>query len=25
MCILYAVITRFLLTRTQAWRRPVTI
>jgi len=25
VCILYAVITRFLLTRTQAWRRPVTI
>ena len=25
MCILYAVITRFLLTRTQAWRLPVTI
>jgi iron(III) transport system permease protein len=25
MCILYAVITRLLLTRTQAWRRPVTI
>jgi iron(III) transport system permease protein len=25
MCILYAVITRFLLTRTQAWRRSVTI
>jgi len=25
MCILYAVITRFLLTRTQAWRRPITI
>jgi iron(III) transport system permease protein len=25
MCILYAVITRFLLTRTQAWRRPATI
>ena len=25
MCILYALITRFLLTRTQAWRRPVTI
>jgi iron(III) transport system permease protein len=25
MCIVYAVITRFLLTRTQAWRRPVTI
>jgi len=24
-CILYAVITCFLLTRTQAWRRPVTI
>ena len=25
VCLLYAVITRFLLTRTQAWRRPVTI
>ena len=25
MCILYAVITRLLLTRTQAWRRPITI
>jgi iron(III) transport system permease protein len=25
MCILYALVTRFLLTRTQAWRRPVTI
>jgi iron(III) transport system permease protein len=25
MCILYAVITRFLLTRTQAWRRQTTI
>jgi iron(III) transport system permease protein len=25
VCILYALITRFLLTRTQAWRRPVTI
>ncbi|MDQ6916794.1 MAG: putative 2-aminoethylphosphonate ABC transporter permease subunit [Pseudomonadota bacterium] len=25
VCVLYAVITRFLLTRTQAWRRPVTI
>ena len=25
ICILYAVITRFLLTRTQAWRRPITI
>src|SRR6266576_394188 len=25
MCILYAVITRFLLTRTQAWRKPVTV
>lgn len=25
VCILYAIITRLLLTRTQAWRRPVTI
>jgi len=25
VCVIYAVVTRFLLARTQAWRRPVTV
>jgi iron(III) transport system permease protein len=25
ICVLYAVVTRFLLTRTQAWRKPITV
>lgn len=25
ICVLYAIVTRFLLTRTQAWRKPITV